>query len=698
MNLSIVIAYLFTAAIPAGAFYLIWALDLYGTGRFRTLALCFAWGLAGAFLLSNASLTVLLGLGVAYITVVTFVAPLLEETFKALVLIYLITRPVFRYIVDGALYGFAAGIGFGVAETMFIYLPNNPNAALVSAISRSLSAILMHAGASALVGVSLGRLRRARKVRLTAAWVVLGIALAVTAHLIYNNMAYRLGSQPQALLLFGVGFGLVSVALIGWLIRQGLEEEKQRFNETLGLGVGVSTGERKAVQQLGGAAFEQAVGELSASFGVENVGLIRRMLVVQANIGILQNNLSYPVSDRLRAAWEAEIAQLRAESESIRRQLGAYVRSYLNQVFPTGDPAFVAQLEEEFARSDPTLVHTFDMFMRESELAQAFTAEQLAAMAERLNKTEIFRHVSLAHLENLSRAIETVALDDGQTLFNQGDEGDAMYLVEAGGVDIFTRYQDGREERQRTFGPGDVVGEFALLDGAPRSASARANGPARLLRLQRQVFMRFISSRPDVITAMLRYLAGKLRHTTDLVEGQEAASGGPEPLLAPAAAGAPSAGAPDGTSLAQRLQESVVFRGIETPVLEALVKVMDRRTFSAGEVLFEKPGAGAPVDQLPDSLCFILSGRVRIYLPDEQGGERTFRYYGPNEIVGEVALLDQQPRSASGAAAEPLDVLALNRENFLRFLDDHRRVGLAMMRNMTGRIRYTQNFLESMSG
>jgi len=63
-----------------------------------------------------------------------------------------------------------------------------------------------------------------------------------------------------------------------------------------------------------------------------------------------------------------------------------------------------------------------------------------------------------------------------------------------------------------------VVGEFSLLDGQPRSARAQVQGATTLLRLQQQVFMRFIQSRPQVVLAMLQYLAEKARYTTLAVE------------------------------------------------------------------------------------------------------------------------------------------------------------------------------------
>src|SRR5262249_32349285 len=243
-----------------------------------------------------------------------FTGPIVEEILKAAVLVYLIQQPRFRYIVDGAIYGFAAGIGFSVAENLF-YLNGYGSLGLV--VARVLSTSLMHATASGLVGISLGRVRRARSNhRLLLSTV--GIFFAMTVHITFNKLVHPQnvlhvpttsgGVHGTALLLVAIGFGFGGGILIAYLINQGLVEEKKRFSETLNLADKVSKGERKAVQGLGGDAIEQILLELGEDFGADKVDKIRRLLVIQANIGILRNNLKSPASDRLREAWEGEIA------------------------------------------------------------------------------------------------------------------------------------------------------------------------------------------------------------------------------------------------------------------------------------------------------------------------------------------------------------------------------------------------------
>ena len=198
--------------------------------------------------------------------------------------------------------------------------------------------------------------------------------------------------------------------------------------------------------------------------------------------------------------------------------MGRSVLAYLSSVFPARDAGLWDYLQDQFARHDPTMVHTFDMFMRMTELAQKFSPEQLEVRAERLSRIDIFSHVSLAELENLSRAVETARFSDGVMLFDKGDSGDAMYLIEAGAIAIYAVDQAQREKHLRTFRAGNVVGDFAVLDGEKRSARARAQGELSVLVLRREVFQMFIQSRPQVILAVLQVLADRARYTNRTVE------------------------------------------------------------------------------------------------------------------------------------------------------------------------------------
>ena len=138
-------------------------------------------------------------------------------------------------------------------------------------------------------------------------------------------------------------------------------------------------------------------------------------------------------------------------------------------------------------------------------------------------------------------------------------------------------------------------------------------------------------------------------------------------------------------NIAEQLAGSPLFKGVELAEREALIGVMRHQQFAKGAVLFDKGDPG-------DSMYIILSGRVRIYSRDAQGSEFTIRYL--DQMFGEFAMLDQAPRSAAAAAAEDLEVLALHRDDFVAFLRERPLAGLAMMRSLVERVRYTTTYLQ----
>ena len=88
----------------------------------------------------------------------------------------------------------------------------------------------------------------------------------------------------------------------------------------------------------------------------------------------------------------------------------------------------------------------------------------------------------LSALEEIARAVD---YRDGAPIMEEGEFSDHLYLIASGGVEIFRASRDGLgEQRVAMLGEGEMLGEMALIDGAPRSLSARAKGDSRLLRIR----------------------------------------------------------------------------------------------------------------------------------------------------------------------------------------------------------------------
>jgi len=107
---------------------------------------------------------------------------------------------------------------------------------------------------------------------------------------------------------------------------------------------------------------------------------------------------------------------------------------------------------------------------------------------------------------------ETIALAAGEPVFHEGDDGDVMYVVLDGTVNILIggAVVDTAER-------GSLLGEMALIDNAPRSASAIAKTACRLAPVDRNRFHSLVRQTPDFSTHVMKVLAERLRRMDNIL-------------------------------------------------------------------------------------------------------------------------------------------------------------------------------------
>lgn len=130
------------------------------------------------------------------------------------------------------------------------------------------------------------------------------------------------------------------------------------------------------------------------------------------------------------------------------------------------------------------------------------------------------------------------------------------------------------------------------------------------------------------------------------------------------------------------LQRVPLFEGLEQPHLQALAEKMAERSYQKGEVLFFEGEPG-------DSLYIVNAGTVKVYRVAEDGREKTLALLGAGEFFGEMALLDEGPRSAIAEALESTTLYLLHRSDFLKTLTENPSIALQIIRVLSRRIRQT---------
>ena len=129
-----------------------------------------------------------------------------------------------------------------------------------------------------------------------------------------------------------------------------------------------------------------------------------------------------------------------------------------------------------------------------------------------------FSGLGSSSLERVADGMRARRFRRGEVIFHLGDPGDALFIIVSGEVKISLPSESGDEAILVRLQQGDVFGELALLDGAPRSASATALGAVEAVVLPRDRFRDLIAEEPAVRDALLASLAGELRRLTTQVE------------------------------------------------------------------------------------------------------------------------------------------------------------------------------------
>src|SRR5947209_4733232 len=116
--------------------------------------------------------------------------------------------------------------------------------------------------------------------------------------------------------------------------------------------------------------------------------------------------------------------------------------------------------------------------------------------------------------------------------------------------------------------------------------------------------------------------------------------------------------------MSQVLGEVALFHGLDGGDLEALGRQVAERRYTRGEIIFSQGDPG-------DGLYIVRRGHVGIRRQNLEGDELLLTVVEPEEYFGELALFDEEPRSATAVALEPCTTLFLSRAAFRSFLEQH---------------------------
>jgi CRP-like cAMP-binding protein len=131
-----------------------------------------------------------------------------------------------------------------------------------------------------------------------------------------------------------------------------------------------------------------------------------------------------------------------------------------------------------------------------------------------LRQVPLFSRVAPAKLKLLAFTSDRVSYKAGDTLFHQGDPGDAAYVILAGKADILTESPNG-QIKVAELDYNSIVGEIAIICNTSRSATVKAAIPLEALRIRKDDFLKLLVDYPEMTIEIMRVLADRLSRTTN---------------------------------------------------------------------------------------------------------------------------------------------------------------------------------------
>ncbi len=133
-----------------------------------------------------------------------------------------------------------------------------------------------------------------------------------------------------------------------------------------------------------------------------------------------------------------------------------------------------------------------------------------------------------------------------------------------------------------------------------------------------------------------------------------------------------------------------LFADLDDRELATIATVAKSRRYAKDEVVFY-------ADESGDIFCLIREGQVKVTMISPEGKEIILKLLGPGDFFGEMALLDDEPRSATVVATEPLELVTIWRNDFLQILAENFTLTKKMLAELSRRLRSASSRIESLA-
>lgn len=238
-----------------------------------------------------------------------------------------------------------------------------------------------------------------------------------------------------------------------------------------------------------------------------------------------------------------------------------------------------------------------------------------------LRANPLFSEVPDNELETISSLMAPVSYPAGSIIIQEGETGDSGYLLVSGEAEVVTCDLIGQETVLAVLGPGQLVGEIALLQDTPRTSTVRSKNDVEALRIDRESFQRLAVSCPEFHRRLSRFVELRLYHAF--------------------------------------LRKASVFARLPDEAVRRIAEAVRLEKRPAGTTIIQEGEAG-------DTFYLVRSGSVEV---ESKGKPVAVLQTG--DFFGETALLAEVPRTATVRALVDSELLVLSKDDFKGVVEEH---------------------------
>ncbi|MBL0955807.1 MAG: cyclic nucleotide-binding domain-containing protein [Leptospira sp.] len=256
-----------------------------------------------------------------------------------------------------------------------------------------------------------------------------------------------------------------------------------------------------------------------------------------------------------------------------------------------------------------------------------------------ISSTDLFLNLSSETKEHLERSFNKVKFIKNKVVIKQGEHGNALYLVATGSFSVYVT-NDGKKQKLGEVKPGSCFGEGALVTDEPRNATVVCDQSGIVYRIDRNEFKRAFKDRSEELKAFVRLISRRSRALHRSVFR-------PEP---------------------RRIKELIssvsLFQGVGAKLISELEQQMEWIFLPGGETLMRQGDKA-------DGMYIVVNGSLVYEVRNDQGLVVSTGNFSKGDIIGEMALLTGEPRTATVVATLSCEIVKISTVAFETVFSKH---------------------------